>query len=79
MRMVRTMRLRPLAAVLACAVGLPTPAGAQKPLRGVPWNGMRGVPAGKPPAVAASTGPDKRPDDIDAVAKPSTVIMQCFR
>jgi len=31
------------------------------------------------PAVAASTGPDKRADEIDAVANPSTVYLTCFR
>ena len=31
------------------------------------------------PAVAPSTGPEKRPDEIDAVANPSTVYLQCFR
>ena len=31
------------------------------------------------PATAASTGPEKRPDEIDAVANPSTVYLTCFR
>ncbi|MDT7952475.1 MAG: serine protease [Acetobacteraceae bacterium] len=31
------------------------------------------------PLMAPSTGPDKRPDEIDAVANPSTVYLQCFR
>ena len=31
------------------------------------------------PGLAASTGPEKRPDEIDAVANPSTVYLQCFR
>ena len=30
------------------------------------------------PAVAASTGPERRPDEIDAVANPSTLYLQCF-
>ena len=31
------------------------------------------------PVLAPSTGPEKRPDEIDAVANPSTVYLQCFR
>ena len=31
------------------------------------------------PVVMPSDGPEKRPDDIDAVANPSTVYLQCFR
>ncbi|HYZ62778.1 MAG TPA: serine protease [Acetobacteraceae bacterium] len=31
------------------------------------------------PHVAASTGPEKRADEVDAVANPSTVYLQCFR
>lgn len=31
------------------------------------------------PLLAASTGAEKRPDEIDAVANPSTVYLQCFR
>ncbi len=34
---------------------------------------------GVQPMVAASTGPEKRPDEIDAVANPSTVYLTCFR
>ena len=31
------------------------------------------------PTVVPSTGPEKRADEIDAVANPSTVYLQCFR
>lgn len=31
------------------------------------------------PALATSTGPEKRADEIDAVANPSTVYLTCFR
>ena len=31
------------------------------------------------PAVEPSIGPEKRADEIDAVANPSTVYLQCFR
>jgi S1-C subfamily serine protease len=31
------------------------------------------------PRLAASTGPEKRPDEVDAIANPSTVYLQCFR
>jgi S1-C subfamily serine protease len=31
------------------------------------------------PLLASSTGAEKRPDEIDAVANPSTVYLQCFR
>lgn len=31
------------------------------------------------PKLAPSTGPEKRPDEIDAIANPSTVYLQCFR
>ena len=34
---------------------------------------------GVEPRLAASTGAEKRPDEIDAVANPSTVYLQCFR
>ncbi len=34
---------------------------------------------GVQPALAASTGPEKRPDEIDAIANPSTLYLQCFR
>ncbi len=29
--------------------------------------------------LSASTGAEKRPDEIDTVANPSTVYLQCFR
>ncbi len=31
------------------------------------------------PQTAESTGPERRPDEVDAVANPSTVYLQCFR
>ena len=31
------------------------------------------------PLVAPSDGPEKRPDEVDAIANPSTVNLQCFR
>ncbi len=31
------------------------------------------------PGVAPSIGPEKRADEIDAIANPSTVYLQCFR
>jgi len=34
---------------------------------------------GVQPRLAASTGPEKRADEVDAVANPSTVYLQCFR
>ncbi len=34
---------------------------------------------GVQPLLAASTGAEKRPDEIDAVANPSTLYLQCFR
>jgi S1-C subfamily serine protease len=34
---------------------------------------------GVPARTAASTGPEKRADEVDAVANPSTVYLQCFR
>ena len=35
--------------------------------------------AGDNDVLAASTGTEKRPDEVDAVANPSTVYLQCFR
>ena len=37
------------------------------------------VAHGVQPLVAASDGAEKRPDEVDAVANPSTVYLQCFR
>jgi hypothetical protein len=34
---------------------------------------------GVQPRTAPSTGPEKRADEVDAVANPSTVYLQCFR
>ncbi|MBV8915339.1 MAG: trypsin-like peptidase domain-containing protein [Acetobacteraceae bacterium] len=31
------------------------------------------------PRTASSTGPEKRADEVDAVANPSTVYLQCYR
>lgn len=37
------------------------------------------VAHGVQPLLAVSTGAEKRPDEIDAVANPSTVSLRCFR
>jgi len=34
---------------------------------------------GVQPRTAASTGPEKRADEVDAIANPSTMYLQCYR
>jgi len=48
---------------------------AIKGTRALDFLRLRGVPV----RTAASTGPDEKPSDLGAIARPSTVFLQCYR